>query len=156
MPSRKKKSDRTSSMYPTLHENVSQLLEEDNLYFSFYDDDDESSNCIKSYDTNVMGRFSCHNRSCSSQGWSSRVVAITIRMYPEMQYNARVYYQRCRQCNRPSKPKLDDSYAERVAYRLKKWSGVDMEQPHYSGHSKGPHESNLCEGCKAGHCTWKG
>jgi hypothetical protein len=39
-----------------------------------------------------------------------------------------------------SKPILDDSYVERVAYRLKKWCGVELERPEF------------CEGCKAGHC----
>lgn len=27
-----------------------------------------------------------------------------------------------------------------------------MEPPTYSGQSKGPHQNDLCEGCKAGHC----
>lgn len=51
-----------------------------------------------------------------------------------------------------SSPILDDSYAERVAYRLKKWCGVELERPKFSGQSKGPHEEEFCEGCKAGHC----
>lgn len=50
-------------------------------------------------------------------------------------------------------PMPDDSYAERVAYRLLKWSGADQERPEYSGGSKGPHRSELCEGCRAGHCV---
>ena len=52
-----------------------------------------------------------------------------------------------------SRPILDDSYAERVAYRLKKWCGVELERPEFSGQSKGPHEKKFCEGCKAGHCS---
>jgi Zinc-binding domain len=137
-------------MFPTQHDAVSDLLEEEGIFFTFHTDDD--SRCEKEYDTNIMGRFLCHNNACSARGWSSKVVAITIRMYPGSEYNARVYHQRCKACNKLSKPKLDESYAERVAYRLKKWRGVEMEIPHHYGPSKAPHESSLCEGCKHGHC----
>ena len=116
-------------------------------------DRDDDDGCIQDYDTNIMGRFACHNQACSSRGWASKRVAITIRMYPGEQYNARVYYQHCKACDMVSKPRLDDSYAERVAYRLKKWRGVKMEVPEYSGRSKSPHKSELCEGCKHGHCS---
>ena len=152
MPSKKSNSNRRWSMYPALHNDVSRLLEEDNLSFDFHENDDPQA-CIKEYDTNIMGRFPCHNRACSFNGWSSKQVAITIRMYPGAQYNARVYHQRCRGCNGLSKPRLDDSYTERVVYRIKKWCGIDMNMPPHSGQSKGPHQSDLCEGCKDGHCT---
>jgi hypothetical protein len=79
-------------------------------------------------------------------------IAITIRMYRGERYNTRVYHQRCKACNSLSRPILDDSYAKRVAYRLKKWCGVELERPEFSGQSKGPHEAKFCEGCKAGHC----
>ena len=152
MPSRKSKTDRIWSMYQTLHDDVSRLLEENDLHFDFHENDDTRT-CIKEYDTNIMGRFTCHNRACGSNGWSSRRVAITIRMYHGARYNARVYNQRCGGCNELGNPRLDDSYAERVAYRLKKWCGIEMDRPTHSGPSKGPHQSNLCEGCKNGHCT---
>ena len=152
MPSRKSKSDRGWSMYSALHDNVSCLLEEDDLHFDFHENDD-TKNCIKEYDTNIMGRFICRNRTCGSSGWASKMIAISIRMYPKAQYNARVYHQRCQSCNSLSKPRLDGSYAERVAYRLKKWCGIEMDQPFHSGDSRGPHQSNLCEGCEAGHCS---
>lgn len=42
---------------------------------------------------------------------------------------------------------------ERVAYRIKKWKGVNVARPYYSRDAKGEHESDLCEGCKAGHCN---
>jgi len=152
MPSRKSKTDRIWFMYQTLHDHVSRLLEENDLHFDFHENDDTRT-CIKEYDTNIMGRFTCHNRACGSNGWSSRRVAITIRMYHGARYNARVYNQRCRGCNELGNPRLDDSYAERVAYRLKKWCGIEMDRPTHSSPSKGPHQSNLCEGCKNGHCT---
>ena len=138
------------SMYSSYHDAVSDLLEEHDLFFDFHRDDD--SDCEEEYDTNIMGRFTCHNRGCPVRGWSSKRIAITIRMYAGAEYNARVYHQRCESCNKLSKPKLDDSYAQRVVYRLKKWSGVQVERPQYSGKSKAPHKSDLCEGCKHGHC----
>jgi hypothetical protein len=152
MPSQKPKPLAPWSMYPALHEDVSVLLAEDGLVFDFHENDDDN-NYIEEYDTNVMGRFTCRNRACRSRGWSSKVIPITIRMYPGARYNARVYHQHCRNCNSLSKPRLTDSYAERVAYRLKKWSGIEMEPPQYNRESKGPHEEGLCEGCKNGHCV---
>ncbi|PMD24601.1 hypothetical protein NA56DRAFT_669106 [Hyaloscypha hepaticicola] len=140
------------SMFPLMHDNVSRLLNANGLHFTFHNLDDDVS-CIQTYDTSIMGRFSCHNQRCRSGGWTSMKIAITIRMYEGKQYNARVYYQRCKACNLLSKPILDDSYAERVAYRLKKWCGVELEPPEFSGQSKGPHEKDFCEGCKAGHCS---
>ncbi|KND89202.1 hypothetical protein TOPH_06227 [Tolypocladium ophioglossoides CBS 100239] len=97
-----------------------------------------------------MGQFTCRNDNCGTGGWSSRMVAITIRQYPGRNYNARVYHQRCQGCSPLSRPFLDGSYAERIAYRLKKWSGIEVETPFYSDESKGPHQSSLC---KAGHCS---
>ena len=139
-------------MYPALHDKVSRAIEDDQLSFTFHKVDD-ASGCVNEYDTNIMGRFVCHNAGCDLSGWSSKMIAITIRMYPNDRYNARVYYQRCKGCNCLSRPFLDKSYTERVAYRLKKWSGVEMELPPYDGESRGPHHSNLCEGCRNGHCS---
>ena len=109
MPSGKTRSDRTWFMYQNLHDDVSRLLEEDDLHFDFYKHD-YTKTCIKEYDTNIMGRFICRNHACNSNGWSSMRIAITIRMYPGAQYNARVYNQRCQRCNRLGEPRLDSSY----------------------------------------------
>ena len=156
MPSRKNsKRNRSWSMYQTLHDEVSRLLEEEDLHFDFYNNDD-TKGWINEYDTNIMGRFICRNQGCKTTGWSSKRVAITIRMYPGVRYNARVYNQRCLGCNTLGEPRLDNSYAERVAYRLKKWCGIKMDRPSHSGRSKGPHLSALCEGCKNGHCSQLG
>jgi hypothetical protein len=106
-------------MYSALHDNVSCLLAEDDLHFDFHENDGTES-CIEEYDTNIMGRFLGRNRACGSSGWLSKKIAVSIRMYSRTQYNARVYHQRCLECNSLSKPRLDDSYAEIVAYRLKK------------------------------------
>ncbi|KAF2012080.1 hypothetical protein BU24DRAFT_425918 [Aaosphaeria arxii CBS 175.79] len=148
---RRPKSVKISSMYPSLHNDVSELLREDNLFFSFYEEDD-SSNDIDDYDTNIMGKFTCRNTACLAI-WTSKQIAITIRRYSNQRYNARVYYQSCKRCRMTSEPQPDHSYAERVAYRLKKWSGVQVERPPFSGRSDGPHRSDLCEGCKQGHCS---
>jgi hypothetical protein len=141
-------------MYPALHDSVSHLLEEDDLSFTFFAIDEDKGS-IEEYDTNIMGRFKCLNEVCPKSGWASNIIAITIRMYPEQQYNARVYHQRCKGCGSLSQPFPDDSYAKRTAYRLKKWSGIEMDQPSYTVRgSERPHESALCEGCKHGHCKF--
>lgn len=152
MPSRKNKPVPKWSMHPELHGDVSLLLAEDDLHLSFHQND-SASQCLKDYDTNIMGRFSCRNETCTASGWSSKKIAITIRLYSGGRYNARVYHQRCQQCNNLSQPWLDDSYGERIAYRLKKWYGVKMERPEYGGKKGKPHHRGLCEGCKAGHCS---
>ncbi|KAI1126007.1 zinc-binding domain-containing protein [Nemania abortiva] len=152
MARKQRRSPATSSMHPQKHAEISRLLDEDNLFFTFHDNDDEYG-CTKSWDSAVMGRFRCHNPNCGTNGWSSKQIAITIRMYPGEKYNARVYHQRCKSCGSLSKPILDDTYAERVTYWLKKWCGIHLETPPHSGQSKGPHKNRFCEGCKAGHCA---
>lgn len=153
MPTKRPKRDHRWSMYPSLHDSVSRLLEEANLPFEFHGIDD-TENCTKEYDTNIMGQFICRNRACGSNGWTSKKIAIIIRMYLGGKYNARVYHQRCKSCDSLSRPSLDNSYAERVVYRLRKWSGIQMDLPLYFGKKKGPpHNSDLCEGCRDGHCN---
>lgn len=140
------------SMFPSLHDDVMKLLEDCGLTFAFHDAGKES--CIKEHDTNIMGSFLCDNSECAGRKWSSKIISINIRMYSGRRYNARVYNQRCKVCNRISMARLDHSYAERVAYRLKKWSGVQVEIPNHGrvDNNRPPHISRLCEGCKAGHC----
>lgn len=141
------------SLHPSLHQDVLQILNEEGLQMKFLDIDGEM-NPIVEKDTNIMGRFDCPSKACHSRGWSSKKIAITIRLYPEQKYNARVYHQRCKYCKTIGKLILDrESYVERVAYRLKKWSGIEVQSPVFSGSSKGPHDNQLCEGCKAGHCS---
>lgn len=68
----------------------------------------------------------------------------------------RVYKQRCQGCNVLGDLVLErdgGSYADRVAYRIKQWCGVEVQPPPYKvKKSKIPHQDELCEGCKAGHC----
>lgn len=156
MPNKKKKHRYPSqplepwSMHPSRHEAVLGLLREAELAFDYFADD--QSDCETQYDTNIMGRFTCRNRQCAVGVWTSKRVAITIRMYPDAKYNAKVYHQRCNACEQLGTLELDESYEERIAYRLKVWSGIRMERPPYFGESRAPHRSELCEGCKAGHC----
>ena len=153
MTRRKISSSAAYSMYSSLHAEVSPLLKEGGLHFDFHNIDEPSAS-TREYDTNIMGKFKCANDACSSSGWSSNKISVTIRLYSGNRYNARVYHQRCKRCKSLSRPLLDETYAERVTYRLKKWSGVEVERPsHSGGKSKGPHQSSLCEGCKAGHCS---
>lgn len=144
-------SSRSFDIRPSLHDDVARLLEEDGLFFDFHEVDDIQT-AVQEYDSHVMGRFVCNNANCFAKGWSSKKIAVTIRMYPGARYNARIYYQSCKICKNLACPVLNDTYAERVAYRLRKWSGIEMETPFYSIRSKGPHETELCEGCKEGRC----
>jgi hypothetical protein len=64
-----------------------------------------------------------------------------------------VWHQHCQDCGSLGRPILDGTYAERVAYRIKRWYGLDVEISDYSRKSEGPHQRDLCEGCKHGHCS---
>lgn len=108
----------------------------------------------RQYSTNVMGRFRCKNRCCLQKGWGSKKVSILITGYPNNGYNAQVFGQLCKSCEKLGALTLDEeSYIKRVAYRLKKFAGVVMTPPPFHGTFRGPkHESDLCEGCKRGYC----
>lgn len=136
---------------PSLHHEVLESLRAYNLAFDFSTDDDQNGS-LREYDTSVMGTFKCPKNSCSNTRWTSKQISTTIRQYPGQRYNARIYFQRCKSCDSLSRPDLDNSYAERVSYRLARWSGIAVQKPPYSGRSRRPHEFSLCEGCKHGHC----
>jgi len=142
---------RSFDIRPFLHQDVSRLLRQYGLSFKFFPIDDPHG-CLKEHDSSIMGTFTCTNTTCSSLRWTSKKIAISIRQYPGLRYNARVYYQRCKSCNSLSVPELDDTYAERVSYRLAKWSGIAVEEPPSSGRSRRPHQARLCEGCRHGRC----
>jgi hypothetical protein len=142
------------STYPDLHESVLQCLEGNGLSITFYEEG-EAEDSIRDYDTNIMGAFICPNRSCRTEKWTSKKVAISIRLFADQQYNATVWHQRCRQCKSMGVLRLDkESYTERVVYRLHRWFGLETEDPIFSGGIRGhpPHVTELCEGCKSGHC----
>ena len=155
----RKKSDKfargTSFMFPSLHPKIVDAISDDNISTWFQQNDsDEGSN--NKYSTHVMGRFKCHNNACSTKGWSSKMVAISIRGYARNGYNAVLFNQRCNACKRLGAFTLDvESYVDRVAYRLKKWAGVSTEQQYYAPKEGPPHKRDLCEGCKRGICRQK-
>ncbi|KAK4038952.1 hypothetical protein C8A01DRAFT_37067 [Parachaetomium inaequale] len=145
----------TTAMFPSLHEDVADALSDAFIspepWFNPTGGDDDA---ITVYDTHIMGRFDCRNPACAKQGWGSKKISILIRQYPDNGYNAVVFKQRCKACERVGALRLDEnSYVERVTYRLKKWAGIRMETPEYNGNHRGPpHEYDLCEGCKRGYC----
>jgi hypothetical protein len=142
-----------SSMLSSRYKDVLFVLKAHGLSFKFHNEDDSSS-CIEAWDTNIMGRFSCRNGDCNSQGWPSKAIATTIRLYADARYNAKIYHQRCMKCLTPGRIEgVDESYVERVSYWLKRWSGVEVEVPQRSyQRTRAPHQKDLCEGCRAGHC----
>ncbi|KAL4960049.1 3CxxC-type zinc finger protein [Aspergillus stella-maris] len=148
--------DGTFKMYPGLHKHVTRLLKDTThpvLEYTFHREDTPFE-AINAWDTNVMGRFICRNPLCSKKKWGSKVISMTIREYEGYKYNARVYYQRCKECDNLAEPELggNDSYEERVVYWLKQWNGIPVQKPNHGGKSNGPHDEERCEGCKAGHC----
>ena len=146
----------TCFMYPSLHQDVVNAISSD-ITSAWFQERDVEGDSEKEYSTHVMGRFRCYNKACSTPGWSSKMVAILIRGYPVNGYNAVVFNQRCKACDRLGTPELDEnSYVDRVAYRLKKWAGITMEPRYYATKEGLPHVSRLCEGCKKGVCRETG
>lgn len=143
---------RTSFTYPSLHEAVSEAVSAE-IAPPRFEEDGGRGTSNNSFSSNVMGKFTCTNRKCSNARWSSKKVAIVIRGYPGNRYDALVYNQRCRGCDGLGTFALNkDSYVERVAYRLKRWAGIQMEPPPYTKKTTPPHRNDLCEGCKQGVC----
>ncbi|KAF1850817.1 uncharacterized protein K460DRAFT_271884 [Cucurbitaria berberidis CBS 394.84] len=147
---------KTSFMFPLLHRDVVNAVSGD-ISSTWFNGKPSDRNSNNEYSTHVMGKFICNNKACPTGGWGSKKVAILIRGYPGNGYNAEVFNQRCKSCNRPGSMKLDeDSYVDRVAYRLKKWAGIPMEKQHYERKISLPHEEMFCEGCKRGLCQRSG
>jgi hypothetical protein len=139
-------------MFPGLHPNVTDAVSPE-ISSIWFNEDDHDDNFDHERLTNVMGKFVCNNNACRKKGWNSMKVSIEIRGYDGNGYNAIVYNQRCNSCNRLGTFELDEqSYIDRVAYRLKKWAGVKTEAPFFNGISTSPHKQAYCEGCKRGKC----
>ena len=146
-----------SLKYPALHELI-QDLHPGTLASAWFNDNGDNEKPIHEYQTHVMGSFRCTSRGCSGRRWTSGHVAILIRGFHGDGYDAVVFNQRCQKCRSLGILTLDEgSYVERVAYRLKKWAGIELEVPIYSGNKvTKPHQSALCEGCKQGYCHGQG
>ncbi|KAK1997934.1 hypothetical protein LX36DRAFT_681394 [Colletotrichum falcatum] len=140
----------TSFLYPHLHERVSEAVAEE-LPSIWFNHNSSTRTTNNEYPTYVMGKFVCDN--CPDTAWTSKKVSIVIRGYPNNGYNATVFSQRCSSCNNLGNFTLDEeSYIERVAYRLKNWAGIKADRPFFSGKDGPPHRVDLCEGCKQGYC----
>jgi hypothetical protein len=143
-----------SRMFPSLHQEVASAVSEHKPSLQFHGaNTDEGTK--QTYSTFVMADFRCHYNTCPTRGWkwSSGKVTILIREYANGSYNAEVFKQRCKQCNKLGTMKLDKtSYVERVAYRLLVWNGVPLERPDHGSKATKPHKEHLCEGCKRGIC----
>ncbi|KAK6541437.1 hypothetical protein TWF694_007248 [Orbilia ellipsospora] len=149
-PGRAKGSPKKYHLFEKYHDRVCQ--EVDDVTFHPIDQDG-----IGRGDTSLCGAFVCSNNSCRKR-WTSGLIHVEIRRYPnvagKLSYNARVYNQRCKRCKKLGTMELDvEIYVERVARRIKMWRGEfipDMDEKFKK--STGPHEAELCEGCKAGRC----
>jgi hypothetical protein len=147
----RKEETRTFFIFPELHYSIAEAVAPSKISTWFNNDIDAHFN--NWYKTCVMGRFTCDNNACRKKRWSSKVVATWIQGYTRNGYNAIVFNQRCESCNCLGSFKLDEkSYIDRIAYRLKKWAGVIVEQPPFLLKKTPPHEKDLCEGCKVGKC----
>lgn len=150
--SKSKKATEESFMFPTLHEDVLYAISDDLSSAWFHDGCNEIEPENK-YSTVIMGRFRCINSSCSENVWTSGQVSIVITGYPNNGYGAIVYNQRCKSCHWLGALTLDkQSYVDRIAYRLKKWAGIAMEERSYTRRETPPHRADLYEGCKRGVC----
>lgn len=139
-------------MYPQLHPDVVKAVA-GVLQPRWIEANNSKEVSTKKHSTNIMGRFRCFNDGCSNTGWGSGTVSIVIKGYPLNGYNAVVFNQRCRSCEQLGTLRLDqNSYVERVSYRLKKWAGSPVTPPPFVEKVTPRHESDLCEGCKHGYC----
>jgi hypothetical protein len=143
-----KQQKRASFTFPYLHQRVANAIPNSTRF-----NPNGGVYCEKEYSTHVMGKFTCTNHGCAKGSWTSKKAAIQIRGYSRNGYNAVVFGQRCADCNRFGNLDVDeDSYVERVVYRLRKWAGLSVEKQQYSGKKGPPHRRELCEGCKRGCC----
>jgi hypothetical protein len=118
-------------MFPALHAKITEAVFPEITSTWFHENNDDD-NFNHQWLTHVMGRFICNNNVCKKQLWVSGKVPIEIRGYGGDGYSAIVYNQRCKSCNWLGTFVPDDeSYIDRVAYRLKKWAGVRVVPPYY-------------------------
>lgn len=140
--------------FPALHKDVARAVLP-GVSFTWYNEDADDIP-RREYLTNVMGKFKCHNTACKKKSWGSKKVPIEIRGYARNGYSVLVYNQRCKRCRCLGNFILDEnSYVERIAYRIKKWAGVRVIPGGPREKTGKPHEMEFCEGCKRGKCSWE-
>ncbi|KAI0440643.1 zinc-binding domain-containing protein [Xylaria telfairii] len=143
------KGNQTQAFFPELHPKVVEALSGSigHIWFNH----EESEDSIHSKQTFVMAKFKCDG--CSINEWRSGKVTIVIRGYRRNGYNAEVFNQHCDSCNALGTMTLDEeSYVDRVVYRLKVWAGVPVLRRFYQQKPMPPHKRELCEGCIQGWC----
>jgi hypothetical protein len=139
-------------MFPSLHPEVAIAVSEHIAPLRFNESNTNKGTKNK-HPTFLMGEFRCYNNTCPRHAWTSGKVAIVIRQYTDGSYNAEIFKQRCRACNRlGTLTRHEEAYVDRVSFRLMKWAGVEQAQPLYVLKTTPPHEKSLCEGCKRGIC----
>jgi hypothetical protein len=139
-------------MFPELQPNVADAVFPE-ISSTWFNEDENDEDFDREHFTHVMGKFICNHKTCKKQFWGSWKVSIEIRRYDYFGYSAIVYNQRCKSCDQLGTFELNErSYIERVAYRLKRWAGVQMEAPPFDEGDSPPHEVKYCEGCKRGKC----
>jgi hypothetical protein len=146
----------TTATFPSLHPDVANALRHDLIFSApWFNQAGNDRDAVEDYLTNIMGKFECRNSSCPQRGWGSKKIGILIRRFADNGYDAVVFKQRCKSCERIGAMRIDEgSYVDRVVYRLRKWAGVSVARPEYKGEGTGPaHEERLCEGCKRGYCV---
>lgn len=123
-----KKGTRASCMFASFHQNIMDAVSH-SIASIWFCESDSDRGAINIYTTHVMGKFRCTINTCRTNGWGSKMVAILIRGFAENGYNAVVFNQRCKACNKLGNLTLDEkSYVDRVAYRVQKWAGILMQQ----------------------------
>jgi len=125
MPGRMVPQDEGRSMHSMLHDDVARLLLPHKLFFSLQNVDEDGM-CIEEYDTNIMGQFACNNPNCRSGGWWSKKLQLQSACMTEKS-TTRECTTKAAEDDQLGQSTLDESYADRVAYRLKTWSGLPME-----------------------------
>lgn len=149
--------DKWWTMHREYHDGVSKCLEESefDLYYTFNQVDSREAYLLNEWTTKIPGHFICHNRHCR-WSWKSQAVGILIRRYTGHKYNARVYWQACRRCDKFTQPNFHlsprNAYEEHIAYAIKAWNGVTAKLPRYPRPPSGPHRIELCGGCQSGRC----
>jgi hypothetical protein len=96
--SKPKGETRTSFMFLSLHQDVTNAVSND-IAWTWFPENDSDNDSNNKHSAHVMGRFRCNNYNSPSGGWASNKVAMLIRGYPENGYNAVVFNQRCKVCN---------------------------------------------------------
>jgi hypothetical protein len=152
---KQQKETRTSFTFPELHQRIAEAVSPAITSTWFNYEEKARPENGQNYITCVMGKFTCVNNGCRKNGWSSKVVAVKIRGYARSGYNVTVYNQHCKACGWLGRFTLDEeSYVERIAYRLKRWAGMRIDPPPFNRMKTKEHESIHCEGCKVGDCPW--